>query len=287
MDEFWIKDENGEHDYGSKEDSMIESMYTDPDLFCELYGRKDKYGGNNKGLCASTWSGRAGRYARKYGGDELVAIGIYLGVAAADPVFDEVGEEFLKTILPDYNKADYAEDLFRGMLFGIKTVRKEIIVKGIRDIIEGNENDSIEVQAVKVCMKREDLYMAIKACNHQKAESLDIRFNLLIEVAEDEGITDLNQQYEYAYNRIKDRLEEMDKQGLIAKPLEPDYSKLPILMEAYDYFMEHFDKIPQVNFLRLFPQYADNKEKLVAYYVATRPDEGLVAYMEAVKEEEK
>ena len=53
MEQFWIKDENGEHDYGSKEDSMIESMFTDPDLFCELYGRKDKYGGTSKGLYAS------------------------------------------------------------------------------------------------------------------------------------------------------------------------------------------------------------------------------------------
>ena len=130
--------------------------------------------------------------------------------------------------------------------------------------------------------------MAIKVCDHEKAQDIDGWFRTFLEVAEDEeGITDLNEQYDYAYNRMKPMLKEVEEQGLIAKPLEPDYSKLPILMEAYDYFMTHFDKIPQVNFIRLFPQYADNKEKLVAYYVATRPDEGLVAYMETVKQEEK
>lgn len=287
MDEFWIEDENGETDFGSDEDEMIERMFTDPDLFCELYGRKDKFGGESKGLYASIGAERAGRYAKAHGGDALVARGIYMGVAAADPVFDEVGEEFLRKVLPDYSKADYGEDLFRGMLFGIKTARKEIIVKGIRDIIEGNENDSIEVQAVKVCMKKEGYFLAIKACSHEKAQSVDVWFETFLGFAKNEGITDLNEQYEYAYNRMKPMLKEVEEQGLIARPLEPDYSKLPILMDAYEYFMKNFDNIPYVNFLRLFPQYADNKEKLVAYYVATRPDEGLVAYMEAVTEEGK
>lgn len=282
MSKLWVKDENGERDYGSSENAMVERMFTNPDLFCELYGRKDKYGGDTRGLYESGMARAAGSYAERLGGDRLVARGIYLGVAAADPVFDEVGEEFLRRVLPDYTKADYAEDLFRGMLFGVKTSRKEIIVRGIRDIIEGNDNDTIEVRTVKVFIKIRDYFMAVKVRDHDAAQRIDLRFSNFMGAALMEGICDIEEQYEYAYKYVEPKLADLREKGLVATLLPPDYSKLDLLMRAYEYFMENFDKIPYINFLRLFPQYADNKAKLVAYYVATRPDEGLISYMEDV-----
>lgn len=283
MSELWVKDENGERDYGSSENAMVERMFTNPDLFCELYGRKDKYGGDTRGLYESGMARAAGSYAERLGGDRLVTRGIYLGVAVADPVFDEVGEEFLRRVLPDYSKADYAEDMFRGMLFGVKTSRKEIIVRGIRDIIEGNDNDTIEVRTVKVFIKIKDYFMAVKVRDHNAAQDIYFLFdNSLSNAKNYQGINDIEEQYQYAYNVIEADLDELEAKGLIASPLPPDFSKLDLLMRAYEYFMENFDKIPYINFLRLFPQYADNKAKLVAYYVATRPDEGLISYMEDV-----
>lgn len=74
--------------------------------------------------------------------------GIYVGLALSEPLFQEVGEAFLKKVLPGYNKTDYTVTLFKGILRRVKKPRKAKMEQGIRDILDGRENKSPEVQGV-------------------------------------------------------------------------------------------------------------------------------------------
>ena len=251
---------------------IIQSSCLNHPILNQFLGKCDLYG-EPKYFAIMARANTAGDRAKSLGLDGLVAQGIFTGISIASPTYEEVGEEFLRDTLPDYTKGTYGSDLIRAMLSGLSNERLEKICQGVKDILDNGDSEIKEAKLASFIIK----------C-HQLTDSFEDRemagilsreaVSFMIEYIEDTG--------EYVIEDSIIRSLESEINDPETKHRQKNAWKVECRSDldfTFEYFMNHTDEIPS-EFLSYFPNM--DTIKIVAYYVTTRPDTGLLKFVEKI-----
>lgn len=117
-------------------EQMIEAKLFDPQFLYRWINKSDDYGEN-----------RIEKIYRKLEGAQDIALffkldnftlkSIILGCEISTPVFGELGEEFLKSKVPNYSRSKHARVLMEKFLSGINSPQKDKIVDGVSHVLNG------------------------------------------------------------------------------------------------------------------------------------------------------
>jgi hypothetical protein len=255
------------------DDIIIQSSCTNHPILNQFLGKCDLYG-EPKYFDIMGDANSVGDKAKTLGLDRLVARGIYTGIGVASPTYEEIGEQFLRDVLPDYTKGTYGSDLIRAMLKGLSSERLEKICQGVKDILDYGDSE----------IKEAKLAALINEC-YRWTDSFEDRDMALI--TSQEAIHFL---IKYIADTGKYVMEESIKERLKSENDDPETKHRQknvwkaecrsVLDFAFEYFMNHTNEIPE-EFLGFFQ--GMDKRKVVAYYVTTRPDTGLLEFFEKKK----
>lgn len=256
-----IYDENGERDWGDYTSRAMEVDVMESDIMQQLLGKYNKYGESMYGLIMASDAGCF--HVEDMGGNEYLAKMIQYGVYMANPVFDETGKRFLQDRVEGFSFPEYGVELMRTVLRQIKSDLKPVIFEGIRQVLSG-ECEMVEAKFVKFYKELSEY-------------SLQLENSIVASMAKQFLFEDTMEHYHngeplkiYRTDYLQKKVDKGRTTWREVKEKTP-YG-YEIMNRAYEYFMEKYDKIPE-NFKEDFK--GCGKEKMVAYYVATRPESGL------------
>lgn len=180
--------------------------------------------------------------------DGLVAKGIYLGLGISSPTYEEVGEAFLRDILPDYTRGTYGTNIVRAMLKGLTSERLEKICQGVEDILDKGNS---EIKEAKLIMLANKCYRLTDSFEDRgSASSLsNLSISFLLEHAEKTSDYVIEES-------IMRRLEERNRNPKTIHRQKNSWKLecLSILDFTLEYFMNHANEIPS-EFIDYFPLY--------------------------------
>jgi len=255
------------------QDTILNGRFTNSKAIQDLAGKINIYG-ENRQIEAMLKAQSAGSIV-DFIGDEEVAKGIAIGIELGKPIFEEIGEEFLKSKIPNYTKSGLGVALTRVLLNGLKGKRIEKIYKGVEDVLEGREEMSEEAKAAQIATEVYDNANKYK----DQDEFRRIHTNCFSCV--------IKQMRTFKEGTIKypEKLQELldrksDKDRIKRNPIRKNE-----LENGYRYYMLKFDEIPE-EFKKTLEGY--EKQEIVAYYVASmREDKIHELYVEQTQGIEK
>lgn len=236
------------------QDTILNGRFTNSKVIQDLAGKINIYGENRQ--IEAMIKAQSAASIIQFRGDEEVAKGIAIGMELGKPIFEGMGEEFLKSKIPNYRKSGLGVALTRVLLSGLKGKRIERIYQGVEDVLEGKEDISEEAKAAKLAVKIYDLANKIKDSD----EFTDTHSGLLHFVFRG---TRENGKISISSGKYFEKLSEMktDKDIIKRNPIRKNE-----IENGYKYYMSNFDEIPE-DFKKALEGY--EKEAIVAYYVAS------------------
>lgn len=255
------------------QDTILNGRFTNSKVIQDLAGKINIYGENRQ--IEAMLKAQSAASIIEFQGDEEVAKGIAIGMELGKPIFEGIGEEFLKSKVPNYTKSGLGVALTRVLLNGLKGKRIEKIYKGVEDALEGREDVSEETKAAKVATEVYDDANKYK----DRDEFRRIHTNCM------HCVYKQREENEEIIKKYPIQLEE-----LLKKPSDKDrVRRNPIrkneLENGYRYYMSKFDEIPE-DFRKALEGYG--KQEMVAYYVASmREDKIHELFVEQTQSVEK
>ena len=255
------------------QDTILNGRFTNAKVIQDLAGKINIYGENRQ--IEAMLKAQSAASIIEFQGDEEVAKGIAIGMELGKPIFEGIGEEFLKSKIPNYTKSGLGVALTRVLLSGLKGKRIEKIYKGVEDALEGREEISEEAKAAKLATEVYDGANKYK----DKDEFRDMHTAALSGIY---GGTEETGKISTDDPEILDILREKksDKDIVRRNPIRKNE-----LENGYRYYMSRIDEIPK-EFIKALEGYG--KQEIVAYYVASmREDKVHELYVEQTKDIEK
>ena len=271
-----MSEKNNEDDLTKKlyQDTILNGRFTNSKVIQDLSGKINIYG-ENRQIEAMLKAQSAASIVECIGGDEEVAKGIVIGMELGKPIFEGIGEDFLKSKVPNYKKSELGIALTKVLLNGLEGKRIQRIYKGIEDVLEGREEMSEEANAAKLAT------MIYDGANkyRDRDEFRDMHTAALSGIyggIEETGIISTDDPEILEILREK----KSDKDRVRRNPIRKNE-----LENGYRYYMSKFDEIPEA-FRKALEGYS--KQEVVAYYVASmREDRVHQLYIEQTQDIQK
>lgn len=121
------------------QDTILNDRFTNSKVIQDLAGKINIYG-ENRQIEAMLKAQSAASIIECIGGDEEVTKGIAIGIELGKPIFEGIGEDFLKSKIPNYKKSGLGIALTKVLLSGLRGKRIEKIYQGIEDALESKED---------------------------------------------------------------------------------------------------------------------------------------------------
>lgn len=257
------------------QDSLLNGIFTNSEMVRNLGGRVDKYG-ENRQISAIHKGEMASDLVATIDKDQEVARGIAIGMELGEPIFEEYGEEFLKSKISNYKKSSLGVALTKVMLHGLKGSRMNRIIQGVEDAIEGKEDSTDEVRAAVIA---KEIYEY--ACKFKDSEEysgvVTFIFGNVRRITRKKGYVS-TEGLEEELEKLKAKRSEKD---IISRNLV----RKDELEKSYEYYRKHFEEIPD-EFVKPLEGYGE--QEMIAYYVVSKKESELhKLYSEQIQDNEK
>jgi hypothetical protein len=262
-----------EHKKNVDDEVVISACCTNDSILNQFLGKCNLYG-EPKYVDIISHAENAGSSAESLGMDKLIARAISTGLEIASPTYEDIGEKFLKDILKDYTKGNYGADLIKGILKKLSSERLDKISEGVKDILDTGDSNIKEARFAKFI--NDCYHMTDSLEDRGQAISLSLAaISISLESMKKHDKFILN---ENSANYTKEMINDPDTKH--RKKNEWKFECRDNLDFAFEYFMNNTEEIPE-SFFEYFP--GMDKRKLLAYYVTTRSDTGLLEFVEKIK----
>lgn len=195
--------------------------------------------------------------ASTLGLDPVVPTGIIIGEELTKTAYGAVGEEYIKSIYPGFDRVDFAKRMMNGLLDGIDSPEKEDIIEGIEHI--GDRGDKTPEEKLA--------YMFIDGFEY--SDSFDTKT-----------------KRDYCFASYKNRIKSYSlKTGELAGPVIPKNNNprpkkrsinrehaLKVLKEAHKYYKDNKSLIPE----GIMKGFGDlDEDALIGCFIVALPEEEL------------
>ena len=238
----------------AENDTLIETKMLNAEFLEEILNQKDDYG---EEILSKTVNkiGYLERLSRVLKIDFDIALAIMIGHDIR-MCYGKTGEKFLTRINEKYTKEKYIETIIKNRLIEVEENKKQKIVKGIKNILQG------------IYHTPEEQIVDIINYGYEFADSLENKTQVSVfmgsYIAEVIEETQKNRRIT-AISINENKLKRRAKKDIINERKE-----LEKLNEAYKYYTNNSEEIPK-NFLKEMK--GIEKEEIIAYYVASRNQE--------------
>lgn len=208
-------------------------------------------------------------------GDEEVAKGIAIGMELGKPIFEEMGEEFLQSKVPNYTKSGLGVALTKVMLSGLKGKRIEKIYQGVEDALEGREDVSEETKAAMLATEVYDGANKFKDRDRFRGEHTAAMYCVYKSTNHTKKVSTIHPE----------NLEELRKMKSDRDRVRRNQIRKDELENAYKYYMQRINEIPEA-FRKPLEGY--DEQSIVSYFVTSMGEANIhELYVEQTQDVEK